>query len=78
MYRFLAILLVSLTLLSNGAEAVEFCQADLNWTEPTLNDDGSLLTDLASYEVWNGCGQTGIYDTVKVVLAPATSDAVLG
>ena len=58
MYRFLAILLVSLTLLSNGAEAAEFCQADLNWTEPTLNDDGSLLTDLTSYEIWNGCDQS--------------------
>ena len=76
MCRYLAILLASLTFLSSSAESVEVCQADLSWTEPILNEDGSPLTDLTSYEIWNGCDQSGIYDTVQVVLAPASSDVV--
>ncbi len=78
MCRYPAILLASLTFLSNSAEAAEFCQADLSWTEPILNDDGSPLTDLTSYEIWNGCDQSGVYDTVKVILAPANNDIVSG
>ena len=76
MCRYLAILLASLTFLSSSAKAAEVCQADLSWTEPTLNDDGSPLTDLTSYEIWNGCDQSGVYDTVKVVLAPANNYTV--
>ena len=40
---------------------------------PTLNDDGSPLTDLTSYEIWHGCSQSGAYDTVEVVQAPANA-----
>ena len=78
MCKYLAILLASSIFLSSSAEGAEVCQADLSWTEPTLNDDGSPLTDLTSYEIWNGCDQSGVYDTVKIVLAPAVSDTVLG
>ena len=48
----------------------------LTWIPPTLNDDGSLLTDLASYDIWYGCEQSGLYDRVDTLLAPATTHTV--
>ena len=52
--------------------------AVLTWTPPTLNTDGTPLTDLASYEIWSGCTTSGIYDTVEIVSAPATTHTVIG
>ncbi len=71
MYRLLAILLVALP------QPIEAGQADLSWTPPTQNEDGSPLIDLASYAIWHGCSQSGAYDTVEVVQAPATNHTVL-
>ena len=51
--------------------------ANLSWTPPTQNEDGSPLIDLASYEIWHGCIQSGIYDAVEIVQAPATTHTVL-
>ena len=51
--------------------------AVLTWTPPSFNTDGTPLTDLASYEVWHGCQQSGVYDTVEIVLAPASGHAVI-
>ncbi len=72
MYRLLVILLVALP------QPTDTGQANLSWTPPTLNDDGSPLTDLASYEIWHGCSQSGSYDTVEIVLAPATTHIAAG
>ena len=72
MYRLLAILLVALPLPTNAGEA------NLSWTPPTQNEDGTPLTDLASYEIWHGCSQSGSYDTVEIVLAPASTHVAAG
>ncbi len=75
MYRYLAILLASLTLASNNSEAG---QADLSWTPPIQNTDGTPLTNLASYDIHSGCNSPGIYDRpIEVIPAPASSHAVL-
>lgn len=56
-------------------------QAALTWTEPTQNEDGSPLTDLASYRIYR-TATSGVYadPPIATVLAPATSytDAPLG
>ncbi len=41
---------------------VSFGSAALSWTPPTLNTDGSPLTDLASYKVYYG-NESGNYHT---------------
>ncbi len=38
-------------------QAVTFGSATLSWTPPTLNTDGSALTDLAGYNVYWGCNE---------------------
>ena len=53
-------------------------EANLSWTEPTQNEDGSPLTDLASYEIHYGCTQSGVYGSVETLNAPATAYTVLG
>jgi len=52
-------------------------EANLSWTEPTQNEDGSPLTDLTSYDIWYGT-QSGVYDNVETLLAPATAYTVAG
>ena len=52
--------------------------ADLTWTPPTQNDDGTPLTDLASYDLSYGCTAPGVYDTVQNISAPASSYTVTG
>ena len=73
-YKLLAIALVVLLLpsLANAGAAT------LTWTPPTQNDDDTPLTDLASYEIWHGCSQSGSYDTVEVILAPASTHIAAG
>ena len=73
-YKSIALCLIAL-LTSSFSNAGE---ANLSWTPPTQNEDGTPLTDLASYEIWHGCNQSGVYDTVEIVLTPATSHTVLG
>jgi len=53
-------------------------EANLSWTEPTQNEDGSPLTDLTSYEIHYGCTQSGVYGSVEYLNAPATAYTVLG
>jgi len=53
-------------------------EANLSWTEPTQNEDGSPLTDLTSYEIHYGCSQSGVYGSVEYLSAPATAYTVLG
>ena len=72
-YKLLVLLLIAL-LTSSFSNAGE---ADLSWTPPTTNTDGTPLTDLTSYEVWHGCQQSGTYDAVEVVQAPTSSHTVL-
>jgi len=52
--------------------------ADLTWAEPTQNEDGTPLTDLASYDIWYGCSQPGVYTNVETLAAPATTYTVIG
>lgn len=40
--------------------------ADLTWTAPTKNTDGSALTDLAGYKVYHGTSQTQLTDIKSV------------
>jgi hypothetical protein len=55
-----------------GGEAV------LTWTEPTLNEDNTPLTDLTQYEIFSGCQQSGQYDASVVIPAPAITHTVTG
>ena len=41
---------------------VSFGSATLSWTPPTLNTDGSPLTDLAGYKIYYG-NESGNYHT---------------
>jgi len=78
------VLLATVLLTSPFSSAEAACEepglgeALLGWTPPTQNEDGSQLTDLTSYEIWNGCEQSRSYDTVEVVLAPAVCHTVTG
>lgn len=73
-YKLLVLIAVAL-LTSPCSEAG---QANLSWTPPTLNDDGTPLTDLAFYEIHSGCLSPGIYDRpIEFILAPASSHTVL-
>lgn len=40
--------------------------ATLNWTRPTLNSDGSTLTDLYSYKIYYGTSSTALNNSVVV------------
>ncbi len=73
-YKLLVLLLIALltSSFSNAAPAT------LTWTPPTQNDDGTPLTDLASYEIWHGCNQSGSYDTVAVIAAGNSTYIVSG
>ena len=53
--------------------------ADVQWTVPTLNTDGSALTDLASYKVYWATSAAGVDTATPVtVAAPATTYTVTG
>lgn len=53
--------------------------ADVVWTVPTLNTDGSALTDLASYKVYWATSAAGVDTATPVtVAAPATTYTVTG
>ena len=72
-YKSIVLLVIAL-LTSSFSNAGE---ANLSWTPPQQNEDGTPLIDLTSYEIWHGCSQSGAYDTVEIVLAPASSHTVL-
>jgi hypothetical protein len=46
--------------------------ADLSWTAPTQNEDGSVLTDLAGYKIYYGTA-TGTYDLGPIDIADPTA-----
>jgi len=47
--------------------------ADLSWTAPTQNTDGSALTDLAGYRVYHGTSPSALTDVIQVAGAANTS-----
>jgi hypothetical protein len=47
--------------------------ASLNWTAPTLNTDGSALTDLTGYRVYHGTSANALNDVRTVNGASNTS-----
>jgi len=78
-YRILASKLPALLAIALlQSSLTEAGQALISWTPPTLNDDGTPLTDLTSYEIWHGCIQSGAYDTVEVIPAPASTHVASG
>lgn len=50
---------VTVTQISNGT-------ATLDWTPPTENTDGSVLTNLAGYHIYYGTAADNLTETVKV------------
>lgn len=52
--------------------------AVLTWIPPTFNVDGTQLIDLASYDVWYGCSQSGVYTDVETLPAPANTHTIEG
>ena len=50
--------------------------AELSWSAPTQNEDGSALTNLAGYKVRYGTSVSSL-DTVVDVPGPATTDIVI-
>lgn len=52
--------------------------ATLTWTAPTLNTDGSTLTDLAGFTIYGGTVQGGPYGDVSITISnPATTTFVV-
>ncbi len=52
----------------------------LSWSEPTINEDGSSLTDLSGYKVYYGTSSgsySGIYST-SVDVGNVTSSLIAG
>ena len=50
-------------------------QADLSWTYPTQNVDGSVLTDLSDFNVYRRCGLDAL---VVIATVPASTSAPTG
>lgn len=48
----------------------------LTWTAPTLNNDGTALTDLASYNVYSGASSTTLTKLASVPAASTTYTAI--
>lgn len=76
-YLYLYLLLLAVTALSCGHKSGDFDSssgtATLEWTAPTMNSDGSALTDLAGFRVYYGTS-SGSYphsiDVGKVTTYP--------
>lgn len=52
-------------------------RAEVAWTPPTTNTDGSALTDLANYRILYGTSATSLTQS-KNVSAPASGDTITG
>lgn len=63
---------------SAGAPATADKSADVSWTAPTLNTNGSALTDLAGYTIYYGTSPDALTQTVDVASAGATDYVVQG
>lgn len=51
---------------------------DVTWTAPTVNTNGSALTDLAGYIIYYGTSPTSLTKSVSVPSAGATDHVVQG
>jgi hypothetical protein len=51
--------------------------ADLSWTPPTQNTDGTPLTDLAGYTIYYGTDQAALTKTIQVA-SPSETNYVVG
>ena len=51
---------------------------DVTWTAPTVNTNGSALTDLAGYTIYYGTSPTSLTRSVTVPNAGATDQVVQG
>ncbi len=70
----LALLAILLLLVCGTAFAGD---ATLSWTAPTQNEDGSALTDLASYKIYHGTTPAGPYPNEVVVANPALTSFIV-
>ncbi len=50
------------------ATAVLAAEAELSWTPPTQNTDGTPLTDLAGFNIYGGTVQGGPYGDVSITI----------
>ncbi len=55
------------------AELTHAGEAELSWSAPTQNTDGSPLTDLAGYKIYLGTTQGGPYPVSIDIADPATT-----
>jgi hypothetical protein len=66
----------SLSAFSITVADVQMGSATLRWTPPTLNEDGSPLTDLRGYRVYYGTSSTSMNTTLELPNAGLTSAVV--
>jgi len=52
--------------------------AELSWTRPTKNADGSTLTDLAGYKIRYGLSASSLTQVVDVAGAAVTTAVIQG
>jgi hypothetical protein len=52
--------------------------ANLNWTAPTLNTDGTALTDLSGYTIKYGTSPTALTQSVTITNPTATTYTITG
>ncbi len=52
--------------------------ADVSWTPPTTNTNGTALTDLAGYRIYYGTSSGTLTQTINVTNASATDYVVQG
>jgi hypothetical protein len=64
----------SISVTANSASSTG--AADLSWTPPTQNTDGTPLTDLAGYTIYYGTDQGALTQTVQLASPSATSYVV--
>ena len=57
----------SITVAANGiSDNDNFGIVELNWSAPTTNQNGTLLTDLASYKIYYGTSQNNLTNIANV------------
>lgn len=73
------ILIVLACLFGHAAYAQTTCGgAQLSWTAPTQNTDGSALTNLAGFRIVYGTSATALAQTVQVANAGVTTYCITG
>lgn len=61
---------------TSGGSSTTSGAATLNWTPPTTNSDGSVLTNLAGYKIYYGTSATNLASSITVSNAGLTSYVV--